>query len=125
EQHVTEADGPGYVAPGGPGGPGGGSDGPPPTCTTAAPPPGPVGVSINNGAQYTNDPDVHVAVVWPACVHTLTISNDGGFRAAEVKALARTTDWTLSSSGPERLPKTIYVRFDGSTQTFQDDIILD
>jgi outer membrane protein assembly factor BamB len=89
------------------------------------PPSGPVGVSINAGAQYTNDPAVQVSVVWPRGVRTATLSNDGGFRSASVFDVRAVIRWGLATSGPERLPKTIYVRFDGGTQTFTDDIILD
>jgi PKD domain len=91
----------------------------------AAPPAGAVGVSINAGSQFTNDPNVTVAAVWPPHVTTLAIANDGGFAAAQTFPVSAETPWTLASSGPERLPKTIYVRFDDSTQTYQDDIILD
>lgn len=90
-----------------------------------APPSGLIGMSINNGAQFTNDPRVLLTPAWPAFALTISTSNDGGFAGAETVPVDTTIPWTLSSSGPERLPKTVYARFDGSTQTFQDDIILD
>jgi PKD domain len=93
-----------------------------------APPPGPVGVSINAGAQFTNDPNVTVSVRWPAFATSLLISNDGGFTDAVTVPADASIAWTLDSSGPERLPKTIYVRFLGGQsgpETYQDDIILD
>ena len=93
-----------------------------------APPEGDVGVSIDGGAQYTNDPNVKLDLVWPGMTATARISNDGGFRAAKNLAVAPMVRWVLDSSGAERLPKTVYVRFTGTgsdTQTFQDDIILD
>lgn len=90
-----------------------------------APPSAPVGVSINGGAQFTNDSTVILKPVWPNFSQTLTVSNDGGFAKAEVFPVEGSVSWTLDSSGPERLPKTVYVRFDQATQTFQDDIILD
>jgi hypothetical protein len=89
------------------------------------PPAGLVGVSINDGAQFTNDPDVELSAVWPRFEDTLTVSNDGGFAHAQTRAVDAKVAWRLESSGPERLPKTVYVRFGDSTQTFQDDIILD
>jgi len=95
---------------------------------TIAPPPGEVGVSINDGAQFTHDPDVNVSIVWPASASGVRLANDGGFRAAEGRALSPSVPWKLASSGPERLPKTVYVRFSGTddgTRTFTDDIILD
>jgi PKD domain/Bacterial Ig-like domain len=94
---------------------------------TPAPPDGPVGVSINDGAKYTNTPSIKISTVWEPFATTATVSNDGGFRAAHTLALSPDVPWRLDASGPERLPKTIYVRFDrpSPNATFQDDIILD
>jgi hypothetical protein len=89
------------------------------------PPSGPVGMSIDNGAIFTNDPQVKINAVWPAYTKNVVISNDGGFQHAKTKAVKRAINWTLQSSGSERLPKAVYIRFDDSTQTFSDDIILD
>ena len=96
-----------------------------PLSVRPLPPPGPLGVSINRGAQFTNDPDVTLTAVWPALTSTMLVANDGGFGVAGRFPLAPERAWTLDSSGPERLPKTVYVRFDDSSQTFTDDIILD
>ena len=89
------------------------------------PPTGPIGVSINEGAVFTNTPDVTLLVRWPIFEAEAVISNDGGFAAAARLPLAAAMRWKLAESGPERLPKTVYVRFGNGTQTFQDDIILD
>ena len=93
-----------------------------------APPTEDTGASINGGAQFTNTPNVSVTLSWPAFATLARLSNDGGFGGAASRELAATVAWRLDSSGPERLPKTIYVRFRGAgddTKTFQDDIILD
>jgi hypothetical protein len=89
------------------------------------PPPGPVGVSINRGARYTKTPNVRLWLVWPLGTTGLLASNDGGFAAARTFSPERSIPWRLDSSGPERLPKTVYLRFGDDTRTFQDDIILD
>ena len=91
----------------------------------AAPPPGFVGVSINQGAQFTNTPNVALSPIWPPFTKTIVISNDGGFANAQVLPVEAFVPWILDSSGPERLPKIVYLRFGDSTQTFTDDIILD
>ena len=95
---------------------------------TLVPPTKQLGVSINDGDQYTNDPNVVVFAVWPSFASDALLSNDGGFKKAESLPVAEQVKWKLDSSGPERLPKTIYVRFTSGAQiseTFQDDIILD
>jgi hypothetical protein len=95
---------------------------------TPAPPPGQRGVSINDGAQYTNDANVTLRLVWPAFAQQALIANDGGFSPAATSPLSLHTPWKLDSSGPERLPKTVYLRFAGfgaGQETYQDDIILD
>jgi hypothetical protein len=91
----------------------------------------PVGVSIAAGARYTKDPKLQLTIIPPDSATGLSISNDGGFKqpfGGHVDA-GRHYPWALDSSGPERLPKTVYVRFSGPcldpSQTFQDDIILD
>jgi hypothetical protein len=68
---------------------------------------------------------VTLDVVWPAGADTMLVSNDGGFASAQTFPVASSVPWTLDSAGSERLPKTVYVRFGSSSQTFTDDIILD
>jgi hypothetical protein len=87
-----------------------------------------VGVSINKGAQYTNKPDVTLTVVAPTTATALLIANDGGFAKTFPQAVKKEVTWKLDSSGPERLPKTVYVRFlTGlfASSNYTDDIILD
>jgi len=100
-----------------------------PVDVRLAPPPGLVGVSILAGAQFTDSPRVTLHLVWRADDTAVVISNDGGFANARTVPVAAEIPWTLESSGPERLPKTVYVRLvNGETvsdQTYQDDIILD
>lgn len=95
----------------------------------AAPPRPDQGISINRGAQFTNDPEVQVSLAWPERATDARLSNDGGFFNAQSRDLLPEVSWTLDSSGSERLPKTVYARFQGlgvdPSKTFQDDIILD
>jgi hypothetical protein len=86
------------------------------------------GVTINKGAQYTRSPDVTVTANFPPATTSMLFSNDGGFLAPSTFPAQTSTKWKLDSSGPERLPKTIYVRFLANlivSETYQDDIILD
>src|SRR5206468_3459425 len=58
----------------------------------------------------------------------LLVSNDGGFLAAQRFAPKAEIPWRLDSSGPERLPKTVYLRFLAgpvASPNYTDDIILD
>ena len=75
-------------------------------------------------------------MVWPLGTMAARIANDGGFAGAQTLNVERDIPWKIRSTGSERLPRTIYVRFDASeqmpggavidpTKTFQDDIILD
>lgn len=95
------------------------------------PPPGVVGVSIDDGAYATGSASVTLDLVWPAGATSALISNDGGFDAAGSTAtltLGDTVPWTLERTGSDRLPKTVYVRYLGAGVdliTFSDSIILD
>lgn len=90
---------------------------------------GPYGISINDGATFTNTPEVTINSVFPPSVNEALISNDGGFGDSRRAASAARTPWTLQTSGAERLPKTVYVRAvstgDQLSPAFTDDIILD
>jgi hypothetical protein len=92
---------------------------------------GEVGLSINDGAVATNDPNVTLSVRWPYLAETMLVSNDGGFGSAGGAVslpVAAETAWTLRTSGPERSTMIVYARFSGGTsgrETYTDDIILD
>ena len=97
-------------------------------------PPTDPSVTINGGAEYTNDPDVVLTVEgagWPSAFYVY-VSNDGGFapnatEAVPTKDSTTRVDWTLATSGPERLPKTVYVRAFAhrGEQVVTDEIVLD
>jgi hypothetical protein len=95
------------------------------------PPPGVVGVSINNGDYATNNPQVELQPVWSPFANQIVISNQGGFGATgntTTLPLAAQIPWTLEQTGADRLPKTVYLRFLGAGidyQNFTADIILD
>ena len=91
-------------------------------------PAGLLGVTINNGAQYTRDPNVELGVKFPASITAILVSNDGGFLLPQSFPPQQAIKWRLDSSGPERLPKIVYVRFQNGlsvSDNFTDDIILD
>lgn len=89
---------------------------------------GRVGVTINNGAQFTNDPNVTITAHEPAGVLGIWIANDGGFDIGNHATPISCTDtyqYYFANAGNERLPRTIYVRFGDSDINYTDDIILD
>jgi hypothetical protein len=92
------------------------------------------GISVNGGATYTNSTNVSLTVEPPACVvpyaTSVELSNDGGFKRSTKRPLETpesdssfTVNWTMISTGKERLPKTVYANISGTRYT--DDIILD
>jgi hypothetical protein len=105
------------------------------TATTSidvrkSPPSGEAGVSIIDGASYTNKKAVQLNLVWPEYATEARISNDGGFAASktQTKDLAASIDWELDDSVKGIYTKVVYVRFNGvtdTTKTYSDDIILD
>lgn len=88
------------------------------------PPPGPVGVSINRDARYTNDPHVKLSMIWPEGTSFASISNTPEFSAPKGIELAPLVSWLLAD-GSSRKPKTVHVKFDDSGPTYSDDIVLD
>lgn len=96
------------------------------------------GVSIEDGANFTNSTAVQLHLGWEKgqLFDAVKVSNDGGFAPSKTKEFPLTsTDpipWKLVDLGNERLPKTVYVKFRiAGTPTFwqpvtyTDDIILD
>jgi hypothetical protein len=95
-----------------------------------SPPPGPVGVSINDGDLYTNSRDVDLHLVWRRWTADALVAQDGGFKHAKKIALWEKVPWRLEGVGSSRLPRVVYVRFGATFRpvpavTYQDDIILD
>lgn len=92
----------------------------------------PVGVSINDAAEFTNKKAVTISVTGPSGSTQAILSNDGGFKASTTFNLVNNSadiPWTLVASKDERLPKVVYVKFvtrlGNASTPYQDDIILD
>ncbi|MFM8792828.1 MAG: PPC domain-containing protein, partial [Solirubrobacterales bacterium] len=86
------------------------------------------GLSVNGGATYTADPEVTLDIVWPSGTRSVLIANDGSFDGDEYPVSSE-IPWTLATSGAERLPKIVYLKFLGpggvALGTATDDIVLD
>jgi hypothetical protein len=89
----------------------------------------PVGVSVNDESVFTDSLSVSLRLTWPLGATQVLVSNDGGFRQQKAFDLETKLPWNLVSSGSERIPKTVYVKYvlsDGSrSSVFFDDIIVD
>lgn len=96
------------------------------------------GVSINNGDDFTNSPDVKLYLGWEAWdIDKVKVSNDGGFAPSKTRVFDLTSadpiDWRLVVLGNERIPKIVYVRFHHGAgrggwdvlSSYTDDIVLD
>ncbi len=87
------------------------------------------GISINNGAIWTNQVSVTLGIPAQAGTAEMQISNDGGFANAVLEPYSLYKAWEITSYGSYVIPRVVYVRFkdiNGNiSTTFQDDIILD
>jgi 6-phosphogluconolactonase (cycloisomerase 2 family) len=87
------------------------------------------GVTIDDAAIYTNDPDVELKILPSATAQTsVRISNDPSFASSELRRIEGSSryPWRLDTSGPpERTVRHVYARFTDSGVTLSDDIILD
>ena len=97
-----------------------------------SPPPGdpPVvtpSVTINGGARYTNTPRVTLNVVPAPGATSFEASNDAAFRTRAALTVVPNGrySWRLDSSGTERVPRTVRIRFAGISTVFSDTVILD
>lgn len=87
------------------------------------------GLTINNGAVYTNQTAVTLTIGAQSGTAQMQVSNDGGFAGATWEPYASHKTWTIIQYGSYVIPRLVYIRFKDSagvmSGTFQDDIILD
>lgn len=103
----------------------------PPTNTptpTPTPQPAAFGLSIDNGALYTNDPNTTVRVWAPNVTH-LRLSNDGGYSEEGWQPYQVTSTWVISTYGNTVMPRYVYGWFKdaqgGVYGPYFDDIVYD
>jgi photosystem II stability/assembly factor-like uncharacterized protein len=86
------------------------------------------GVSINEGALFTNQTGVTLTLTAPTGTAEMMIGNDGGFAGADWEPFASSKLWTITSYGNNAIPRIVYAKFRTGGVTsglYQDDIILD
>jgi len=87
------------------------------------------GVTINDGAVFTNQTAVALTISARPGTAKMQVSNDGGFAGISWEPYASRKAWTITQYGSYVLPRQVYIRYKDSagnmSATFQDDIILD
>jgi hypothetical protein len=87
------------------------------------------GVTVNQGALFTNTVDVTLTIGARANTAQMQVSNDGGFANAQWEPYNSRKPWQITQFGNFTIPRTVYVKYKdvsgNVTGTFQDDIILD
>ena len=87
------------------------------------------GLSINEGALFTNK--IIVTLALPANPHTaqMMASNDGGFAGNQWEPYATRKEWQITQYGAYVIPRTVYAKYKDAagviSSVYQDDIILD
>jgi hypothetical protein len=92
-------------------------------------PPSGFGVSLNEGALYTNDSQVTVRTWAPGAITEMRLSNDGGYSNDGWQVHQESVPWAIDPYGDYVVPRTVYVWFkDDQAQVYgahTDDIIYD
>lgn len=86
------------------------------------------GVSINDGATFTNQQNVTLSLTAPSGTTQMQISNDDGFAGAAWEPFMNRKEWAMTSPGSAVLPHVVYTKFKTNgqiTAMYQDDIVLD
>ena len=87
------------------------------------------GLSINDGALFTNQVEVTLSLGARPGTAQVQVSNDGGFAGAQWEPYTSTKSWEITRYGDYVIPRVVYVRyrdvFGNISATFSDDIILD
>jgi hypothetical protein len=87
------------------------------------------GVTINDGALFTNQTAVTLTIGARPGTAQVKVSNDGGFADAAWEPYPSRKAWTIVQYGNYIIPRVVYVRYgdmNGNVlNTAQDDIILD
>jgi len=87
------------------------------------------GLTINEGAPFTNKLTVTLSIGAEPGTAQMQVSNDGGFSGAQWEPYATQRTWQITQYGNYVIPRVVYVRYkdcDGNVSSaYQDDIILD
>jgi hypothetical protein len=87
------------------------------------------GVTINDGALFTNQTAVTLTISARPGTAQMQVSNDGGFAGAHWEPYASRKAWAITQYGSYVIPRVVYVRYKdlggNVSSNYQDDIILD
>ncbi len=90
---------------------------------------GDLGLSVNDGALFTNQVTVTLSIASRADTALMQVSNDGGFAGAQWETYTSHKTWQITQYGDYVIPRVVYVRYKdvagNLSATFLDDILLD